>query len=175
MQLDKKNRPLYKKPIIWLAALLILAAIFVVLEKTQVIDFIKIPLEKDSPAAQEAEQKKADDARKQDFIEKTPNPTPTIPPQNTDAITLTAAQESSSVTVLTKLAGFSGGTCDLSITNGGKTFSSTADVIYQPEFSSCAGFSIPVAELGAGQWSITLKATPTGGSVLAKTISLEVN
>lgn len=174
MKLDKKNRPLYKNPIAWLIALLVIALVFVVLEKTRVIDFIKIPPAAGSPAAQEAEQKKVDDAKKQELIEKTPEPTPSTPPERDDSITLTAAQEGSSVTILTKLKGFSGGTCELSIANGAKTHTTSADIIYQPEFSSCAGFGVPVSQLGTGQWSIALKATPIGGTALTKSITLEV-
>jgi len=175
MKLQKNNRPLYRNPLVWLIALLlVLALVLFILEKTRVTNFIQTPGSKEVTPQQAADQKKADDARKQDFIEKSPEPTPTPLPQDSDAITLSAAQEGSSVNILTKLKGFSSGSCELLASNGTKTHTATADIIYQPEFSSCAGFSIPVAQLGAGSWSIVLNATPTGGSVITKTTSVEV-
>lgn len=175
MNLQKKNRPPYKNPLVWLAALLVVAVlIFFILEKTRVTNLIQTPGSQEVTPQQTAEQKRADDARKQDFIEKSPEPTPTPVPQDSDVITLSASQEGSTVNILTKLKGFSSGSCELSLTNGSKTHTVTADIIYQPEFSSCAGFSVPVSQLGIGSWSVALNATPTGGSVLTKTITIEV-
>lgn len=174
MKLPKKNRPLHKNPIAWLVLLLVPALTFAILEKTHVIDVIKTPTSPALTPEQEAEQKKTDRAKKEEFIKETPEATPIAPPQDSDAITLTAEQQGSTVSILTKLRDFSGGLCELSISNAGKTYTATAEVIYQPEFSSCAGFAIPVSKLGAGQWTIVLSATPTGGSKLTKTILTEV-
>lgn len=175
MKLQKNNRPLYKNRLVWLATfLLLLALVLFILEKTRVTNFIQTPGSQGVTPQQTAEQKKSDDARKQDFIEKSPEPTPSPLPQDSDAITLSASQEGSTVNILTKLKDFSSGVCELSISNGTKTHKATADIIYQPEFSSCAGFSVPVSQLGVGSWSIVLNATPTGGSVLTKTTSIEV-
>lgn len=51
------------------------------------------------------------------------------------------------------------GTCTLTMTSGGKTVTKTAEVIQNPSTSSCAGFDVPVSELGSGQWSIDIKVT----------------
>lgn len=174
MRLKKASSPLYEKPAAWLVALFVFALILAALELANVVDFIKTPATNDSSTAQEAEQEKANKTTKQDFIEKAPVAKPAPIPQDSNSVALSASQDGDSVTILTKLRGFPSGVCDLAIANGNKTHSVSADVIYQPEFSSCAGFSIPVAKLGAGQWSITLKATPTGGSALTKSIPLEV-
>ena len=79
-----------------------------------------------------------------------------------------------SVTISTKLYGVSSGSCTLTILNGTKKLSRTAIVIYQPEFSTCAGFSVPVADLGGGLWNITTTVDYNGTSA-TKTITLEVN
>lgn len=174
MKLPKKNRPLSKNPLTWLVLLLVLVLTFVILEKTHVIDVMKAPATPALTPEQEAQQKKTDRAKKQEFIKETPEATPVAPPQDSSAITITAEQDGSTVSILTKLKDFSGGSCELSISNGAKTHTTSAEVIYQPEFSSCAGFAIPVSQLGSGQWTIVLNATPTGGSKLTKTISVEV-
>lgn len=94
------------------------------------------------------------------------------PSDSGPAITsLTAKQESNgTVTVFTRLVSGTQGQCELMVKNGGQTTSRIAEITYQPEFSTCAGFSLPINSVGYGQWSITLLA---GGST--KTTQLEVN
>lgn len=175
MKLDRTNRPFFKKPLVLLVILaLLVIVIFIILEKTRVTNLVQTPGPQAITPQQAAEQKKTDQAKKQDFIEQAAEPTPANPPQDSDAITLTTKREGSSVTILTQLKGFSGGHCELSIINGAKTHTATAEIIYQPEFSSCAGFGVPVDRLGPGLWSITLKATPTGGDALSKSTTFEV-
>lgn len=95
--------------------------------------------------------------------------------QNPDNVQLTATQtDSSTVTVKTTLAGYSDGSCTLNVTNGSKVYSQTVQVIYAPDFSSCAGFSVPISQLGTGTWSIKLDVTSRGNSQ-TKTISVEVS
>ena len=90
------------------------------------------------------------------------------------AISLSAKQEENgSVTVTTKLPGVSSGTCSLVATNGVKTSNQTAVVIYQPEFSTCAGFSIPQSALGSGTWKIDLKLS--GSTTASASTTIEVN
>jgi len=173
MKINKNNRPFYKKPLVWLVLVAVVAIVaFLIFEKTRVANVVQPGNQKITPE-QAAEQKKTNTTTKQDFIENPTEPTPVAPPTDSDNITLTTTQEGSSVTILTKLKGFAGGSCQLSITNGAKSHTASADIIYQPEFSSCAGFGIPVSQLGPGLWSITLKATPTGGSALTKTTTFE--
>jgi hypothetical protein len=97
-----------------------------------------------------------------------------MPAPNELTGTVNPAQSGSSVTVLTKIQGVSGGSCTLFITNGNKTNEQTAQVIYQPEFSSCAGFTVPVSSLGAGMWNITVKVLPVTGEEVRQSTSLEV-
>lgn len=95
-------------------------------------------------------------------------------PTSTDNISVQAERTSSdSVTVITKLKGYSDGTCTLIVTNGTKSFSQSAAVMFQPDYSTCAGFSIPVSELGTGHWSIKITVT-SGGVSLSKESSYEV-
>jgi hypothetical protein len=93
---------------------------------------------------------------------------------NDNSIALSARRESNnSVTILSKLYGYSSGSCQLKVTNGVNTDSQTAEIIYQSQFSTCAGFSVPVSKLGNGVWSIKLTTT-SEGAVKSRTISFEV-
>jgi hypothetical protein len=97
------------------------------------------------------------------------------PAQNDDStnIQLSARQETNgSVTVFTKLYGFSAGSCQLDVSSGSNTESQTAEIIYQSQFSTCAGFSVPSSKLGSGTWKIKLTTT-SAGSIKTKTISFE--
>ncbi len=125
-----------------------------------------------------AEQKQQDaqvnaDAKKQVIDKAADSNAPSTTPPTT-SIELTAKQESNNtVTVFTKLPGYSDGSCQLTTTNGASTNSQTANVIYQPEYSSCAGFSVPISALGKGTWTIKLSVT-SNGTTESKTISFEV-
>lgn len=100
---------------------------------------------------------------------------PSTPSDSSNSIILSAKQESdSSVTVFTKLLNITDGQCHLAITNGAATYSDSADVIYQPEYSICAGFSVLRNKLGSGTWNITLSVT-SGTATKVKTMSFEVN
>lgn len=176
----------WKKIIGVIALALILCALtLVVLEKTKTTDLIKMPSKQTTtsgPTKKEAaQQKQTESQAKQDFLDKSSQT------QTTESITqeqpaaapsgsleLSASQSDQSVTVLTKMQNVAGGTCKLTVSNGDKITSQTAQVIYQPEFSSCAGFSVPISAVGAGAWSINVEVTPTSGSAMQKTITLEV-
>lgn len=86
------------------------------------------------------------------------DPSSETPDASSGKVVITATQEGDSVTVISKLYAFSSGTCALQVSNGGKTYTDTATIIYQPSYSTCAGFSIPVAELGKGTWNIKITA-----------------
>lgn len=126
------------------------------------------------------EQKQENDTNtidKQNFIEKTTNQgsNGNNPIEHTsEDITLTSSQEADgSVTIMAQLANYSDGTCNLSIINGNDTYSQTAEIIYQPTFSTCAGFNVPSGKIPAGVWQITLTAT-SKGATNSKTITAEV-
>ena len=99
----------------------------------------------------------------------------TTPQSNSDAVSITPSQQGNYVVLSVKLSGYSDGSCALSITNAntGKDLTRDADVIYAPNFSTCAGFSIPTSSLGAGSWSISLAIT-SGGITTNKSLSLIV-
>lgn len=151
----------YSKIIIILVILLSLLGLLFILEKTRVTNFIQLHPSSENKLTPEQEkaQNDANIESKKNFIENEQAETPP-PSQETSSVTVTATQlSSSSVTVLTKLLGYPDGTCELSVTNGSKSFSQSAPIIYQPDFSSCAGFSVPIDQLGTGSWSVELSAT----------------
>lgn len=95
------------------------------------------------------------------------------PPTSSDNISLTAKRDGNNVIVTTQLKGFSDGKCLLTVSGPG-SFSQEADVMYQPDYATCAGFSIPVNSVGNGTWQINLKVM-SGGITNVKAISYEVN
>ncbi|MEO5499357.1 MAG: hypothetical protein ABIR46_02570 [Candidatus Saccharimonadales bacterium] len=149
-------------------------AMVAALEKANVINLINNdPAPYSGPTnTEKQEQKKTEKDTKQEFVE-SPDPADNPEVTPTNSVELSAKQESnSSVTVLTKLYGVSDGTCTLTVSKAGVTHTQTAQVIYQPDFSSCAGFSISRDKLGAGSWTIQL--TVSGETPLQKSISLDV-
>ena len=138
------------------------------------------PVVPTGPSSQELKQAAAVAADEKKQLETTDSPknttTPTSDPVTpvNSSIELSAKQESNStVTIISKLFSVSSGTCTLKIVNGSKTVTRTASVIYQPEFSTCAGFSIPISELGGGAWDIKLELSG-GSNTGSKSIILEV-
>ena len=143
------------------------------LEISGVTDFVKDKEQAvNGPTkSEEKVQNKTNSDSKKDFIE-SPDPGQDVP-QATQEIELSARQESdNSVTVLTKLSNVASGTCTLTITNGSADYTDTAQVIYQPSFSSCAGFTVERNGLGPGEWSIKLSVTTD--TTLEKTIIYKV-
>lgn len=94
-------------------------------------------------------------------------------PTSVDSIVLGVSQNNPNVVVTTKLYGYSDGACVLSISNGDKSTTLNAPVMFQPEYSTCAGFSMPVEQLGSGKWTMKLSIT-SGGKTLTKESSYEV-
>lgn len=72
--------------------------------------------------------------------------------------------------ITTKLYGYSNGSCQLSISNGTRNIVRQAEVMYQSQYSTCAGFSVPISELGDGTWKIKLDVI-SGGVTLSKELS----
>lgn len=128
---------------------------------------------------QRQQQKDRENNEKKVFAEstkETENPGVEVPvPTSSDTVSVSASQPvSTEVTIVTKLQGFASGVCKISAQNGSDTYTAEAPILYQPEYSSCAGFTIPTSELGNGTWSIVLNVTPTGGQTISKQTSLEV-
>lgn len=174
------------KPLLIIVALMLFAAIILILlEKTKTTDLIKLPLSTEQKQAQETAknneaQKKKDEEQKQQFLDDTAEKqidsetSEATVQQSEPVITdMTAKQETNTVLILTKLTPVASGECQLKITNGTKTYEQQVRVIYQPEFSSCAGFSVAKSTLGNGLWKITLNTT-SGDLSGTKTLDLEV-
>lgn len=161
----------------------IVALIMALLLAMGLLYYIKsIPFLKSTPTPtsqgptkqQSNEAAKIDAERKANLLDSSQQAQPAPIPTDSDAISISAQQSGSDVTITTRLNGFADGNCTLFITNKDKTLTQSAKIIYQPSYSTCAGFSVPATQLGAGTWSINLSATPSGGSALQKTITYRV-
>lgn len=168
-----------KRPVIIFSVICVLLLSLLVLEKTHVTNLIKLHPDNTASGPTAEEKKKETEANadaKKEFIENQ-DKNASAQGNNTSQsknIDLSARQESNGdVTVLTKLFGYPSGECHLSVSNLGKTHGQDAQVIYQPEYSSCAGFSIPLSALGKGSWAIVLNVT-YNGTTDARSINLEV-
>lgn len=60
------------------------------------------------------------------------------------------------------------GSCDLTMTSGSKTITKTAEIVQNPSSSTCAGFDVPVSELGSGRWDIEIKVSSGDKSMTLK-------
>lgn len=135
-----------------------------------------LPLQNQAPNGptdkQLEEQQKSESDAKREFIESTKDidtlGTDPQVPTSPNSIEISATQDAGIVTIASKLHGYSEGTCRLAITNGTTTIEESANIIYQPDFSTCAGFSIVKTRLGKGDWNIQLHITPLGGSEISK-------
>lgn len=66
-----------------------------------------------------------------------------------------------------------GGTCELTLTSSSKTVRKSAEIIQNPSSSACAGFDVPVAELGSGRWNIEIKVSSGDkGMTLKETVNI---
>lgn len=161
-----------------LAALLLVCGVVFYLESASIVNILP---NKDSSQNQIEQEGKS----KKEAVVNTPKPSSSgsdkpgtdvqsyTPPQDSDNISLEAVQDASTVIVTAKLVGYSDGNCSLSIKNGTKSFSKTATIVYQREYSTCEGFSIPITELGTGSWEVLLTVT-SGESTETKTLNKEV-
>lgn len=161
--------------IVALAATLILSGVlaFVMLNKKSV----------DSNTTQNQRQTESESNEKAALLDETKDDgstteaKPAIAPEDPNTIEIMPTQASGIVTLTTKLTGqgYSSGTCELTLLKGAVKHTEKAEIIYQPTYSTCAGFSIPVSTLGPGIWHISLAVTPLDGKTLTKTMSYEVN
>lgn len=144
-----------------------------ILEKTKITNFIEMNKSiSDTPSKEDIKKtKKIDDETKKQYIEQeAPEQSKQDPESN---VKVTASRSDDLVIIYSKLKNFAAGECKLSITNGNNQYSLSAPIIYQPDFSSCAGFSVPVDKLGAGEWGISITAS-YNGIVETDSTSLEV-
>jgi hypothetical protein len=133
------------------------------------------------PTKEELKQQATEDAKnKATFLNQqrdnqdNPQPHQQPSPSSTD-ISLTAQTVKDSVIVRVEVGNFSSGTCNLTVTNNDKSTSQSANILYQPQTSTCAGFSVPISKVGIGAWSITVKVDTQDSSVSkSKTITYNV-
>jgi hypothetical protein len=109
---------------------------------------------------------------KQDAVKTDNSSTKTPLPEDNNLILEAHKETDGSMTVITKLKNVSDGTCQLTVTGQLGTTVYNAPVIFQPEYSSCEGFSVPIAQGDSGSWKISLKVTSNGTSA-TKTISVD--
>lgn len=124
------------------------------------------------------DEKKTDAAKKQDFIEDSGKgavrSVTVTPSSDPSSVTLSPTQKEGAVIVSTQIKDFPDGTCTLDVLNGTKKMTYTADILYQPEYSICTGFSVPISDLGTGKWSLTLTAKSSSGVAATNTSYVEV-
>lgn len=111
----------------------------------------------------------AQDAKdKQSYLDgqKDPGDPATEPILPDDSVSLLVSSDATSLLVKTQIKNFTGsGSCSLIVRKGSVEVSDNAAIIYQPEFSSCAGFAIDRAKLSSGLWSINLTVKSNGVTV----------
>lgn len=127
------------------------------------------------PTEQEVEKEQKNNlSEKEQFIE-SDEPTSRETPTSNDNISISIEQSTpDTATILTKLVGFNAGRCELSINNGDLRYQDSADVIFQPEYSICAGFSVPISKLGKGSWNVSLTVVNDDGTSVNKQTIQEV-
>jgi hypothetical protein len=169
-----------KKIIITIVVVGLLTGLFGILEKLNITDIIHSGTDTTdtSLTAEQKQAAKLDADNKKNLIDTTKPGSTTNnnsgTANSTPSLDLSARSESNgTVTVFTKLYNISNGVCELTATNGSTQKSLSANVIYQPEYSSCAGFSLPINDLGVGTWTIALTVKSNGHSY-AKNINYEV-
>lgn len=131
----------------------------------------------DTPEQDSEQTQKMNNNQKKDFIENTQLPPqqdqPSAPTDKSSEISMQAEQQGDTIVVTTRLPGFSDGVCTLTATNSSKQHEVSADIMYQPSYSSCMGFSIPKQTLGSGAWRLSLKATSVRATA-SSTATIEV-
>jgi len=116
--------------------------------------------------------------RKKKYVEESAK-TKETPVTNSDKpiakISVTTSTASDSVVVQTKLTAITDGICTITVNNSQESYTETVDVIYQPTFSTCKGFSVPRADLGNGSWNIVVQATSLDSTSARTVKTIQVN
>jgi hypothetical protein len=106
--------------------------------------------------SEKAERTKSDAKQKEDYLNS--NPDEGTPPKQTDSddgISIVISQNGDKVVVSTNLGYISRGTCKLTV----GSYTSTVEIMYQPAYSTCAGFSIDRNQLQSGVNSFKLEVS----------------
>ena len=188
--MNNKKNTMGKSIYILIIIGLVLAFIVLILEKQQIINLYTKPLtggdaltpnsndilESQPTAEEEIINNNVQSDQKSKFINSTDIDGNPIQPQTVSAASLdiTISQENDNVIIKTKILNISDGVCELKITNKNIAITKMANVIYLPDSSTCAGFSVPKNELGVGTWQIALEVKPVNGDTISKDTSHEV-
>ncbi|HSW37363.1 MAG TPA: hypothetical protein VLG37_03290 [Candidatus Saccharimonadales bacterium] len=173
---NRKYNGSSKRRLLWaLAAILALAAIVAVLELTDTTHWFHKsansstnqgasngvnygpPTDEEKQAGNQNPAKGLDDS--------SPAPQPTT--SNNDVVISRASQDGPGkpLVVQTKLYGSGWKSCKLTLSQGQQKIVKTVDVLYQPEFSTCLGYSIEASEFSSsGTWYLVLEVTKSDGS-----------
>lgn len=95
-----------------------------------------------------------DAEKKQEFLDKQSTPDNSSSAEGN--LQATVEQQGNSVIVKTSLTNIPSGNCKLVIKSGSETVTKEAEIMYSPDYSTCAGFSVSTTELPKGQWSLYL-------------------
>lgn len=111
----------------------------------------------------------ASDAKK-DYIENTDeNGQPVSPASETpqNDVSFTLSDDGSSVVVIAKIVGLSEGTCTIEVGD----FSASAPILYQPEYSTCEGFSISKTDVGTNSEFILTVSSEDTNIIVKRTLN----
>lgn len=148
---------------------LILGLIVVLLVSSGIAYALFVPKNSSDNSSTNSSPKQESDAdKKSDTINSDKDSSTTPPTPTSNNIQVNASLDGSkNIIVTTKLYGVSDGECKLSVTNT-NTSTYTAPVIYQSEYSTCAGFTIPTHNQ-SGLWKLTLSVTSNGVTATQET------
>lgn len=169
----KHKKSFNQKPLFIAIVVLVLVLIIFIAYR---IDINKNNTQQQGPTKEQIEKEKDTSSDgKQEFIEKSPTETDnsTWVTHESDDITLNTSKDSSNLIINVQLKNYSNGTCEIIIKNGDDQYTKSADIIYQPSFSTCSGFSVPLNSLPSGVWQITLSAT-SKGIITTKSILVDI-
>ena len=115
-----------------------------------------------------------DAKNKEEFINEDYNPKQNQNVSSSDN-QISAIVENGELTVSSKLYSISDGDCQLVVKNGTQKITRAAQVIYQPTYSTCAGFSIDKSEFSNGTWDIILTIKPVEGTDEILRTAVDIN
>lgn len=185
MKILNKNNSVKRNVIIGLVVVILLVGVCFILDRLGVVKIFPktdpLPTLSELPSDQEKETEASNgNFTKQELLDSTKDSSGsqdvTVPvPTTNENIELSANKEGREVIIIVKLKerGFSDGKCTLTVSANSKSISQSAIIIYQPEYSTCSGFSVPLSDLGGGTWNISVSITPTGGSSISKNLTKE--
>jgi flagellar basal body-associated protein FliL len=136
-------------------------------------DTVKTSGTKSPPTEAEKAARANEDAKqKEEYLDSDKNQGDTSPEQtnSSDNIKIDISRNGEDVVVKTNLGYIAEGTCTLTVSSG---FSQTVNIIYAPEYSFCAGFTVARKNLSSGKNTLKLEVR-YGDTVLIKTSEVDI-